>query len=151
MNRRRFLAAVGVALPASGCLDRMRPPGADQTEPDDRHTERDDQDGTATPRDETESEIAIVIRNATSTDQPATVTLTNDGATVLEREVTAVPNGESALETGIDQQGQYELTVAVENGPRETFPFSVDEYDLRAGSNLIVTIDEERVEIVIEE
>jgi hypothetical protein len=144
MYRRRFLAAVGVALPVSGCLDRMRPPDADQPEPD-------DDDPTATPRDETESEITIVLRNATSTEQPATVTLASDETTVFERDVTAVPNGESALETGIDQQGQYELTVAVENGPRETFPFSVDEYDLRAGSNLIVTIDEESVEILMEE
>jgi hypothetical protein len=144
MNRRRFLAAIGLALPVSGCLERIRPPDANQPAPE-------DDDPTATSGDETEAEIAIVLRSATSTEQPATVTLASEGTTVLEREVTVAPNGETALETGIQQQGQYELTVAVENGPRETFPFSVDEYDLRAGSNLVVTIGQESVEIVIEE
>lgn len=142
MNRRRFLTAVSISLPAGGCLARLRPPGADQPNPE---------SGTTTPRGDPESEVAIVIRNATSTEQSVSVTLTNDGATVLEREVTAVPNGESALETGIEQQGQYELRVAVESGSRKDSRFTIDEYDLREGSNLIVTITEDRVEIVIQE
>ena len=150
MDRRRFLAVVGVALPVSGCLDQIRSPDGDRTQsPDGDQTTRGDRDGTATPTDD--SEMVIVLRSATSTEHTATVRLTSDGSTVLERVVTVAPNGETALEAGIDQQGQYELTVAVENGPRETFPFSVDKYDLRAGSNLIATIGEESVEIVIEE
>jgi hypothetical protein len=52
------------------------------------------------------------------------VTLTNDGASLLDREVTAVPNSESALETAIDQQGQSELRVAVENGSRKDYSFN---------------------------
>jgi hypothetical protein len=52
------------------------------------------------------------------------VTLTNDGASLLDREVTAVPNSESALETAIDQQGQSELRVAVENGSRKDHSFN---------------------------
>jgi hypothetical protein len=79
------------------------------------------------------------------------MTLTNDGATLRDREVTAVPNGESALDTAIDQQGQYALRVAVENGSRKDHWFNIDEYDLREGSNLIVTLTQNRIEIVIQE
>ncbi|MFC7174240.1 hypothetical protein ACFQL0_14565 [Haloplanus litoreus] len=43
-----------------------------------------------------------------------------------------------------------ELTVTLADGTEHVRPFSVEEYDLRMGSNLIVTVGE-RIRVVMEE
>lgn len=37
----------------------------------------------------------------------------------------------------------YELTISLTDGTEKVRPFNIDEYDLRAGSNLYVEVGEE--------
>ena len=47
--------------------------------------------------------------------------------------------------------GEYELDLSVNDIDEGTFPFSIGKYELRMGSNLVVWIYEEKIEMGIEE
>ena len=64
--------------------------------------------------------------------------------------MTIEANGFTSLDTGIDESGQYDLTVAVDGRTRE-ITLEVEEYDLRRGSNVVFWVDEDVVRYGIEE
>lgn len=96
-------------------------------------------------------EIMIDIRNSTSQKLTVHVLLSQADQTILEEELSIDSDGDLNVDAGIEERGQYALTVTVDDRPEDTFLFSVDNYDLRHGSNLIVSIDDKSIDIVMEE
>lgn len=157
MNRRRYLAVVGVLILArgAGCLDAVgdRNRGGDGGETGaGAGTETDASHG-STPSETPDSarDVRIVVRNSTADGATVRLAVSRDGATFFEDEVGVPQTGGRTVDPGIDETGSYELEVAVEGGTDGSYPFSVEEYDLRMGSNLIVDIGEDDVRMTLEE
>jgi hypothetical protein len=61
------------------------------------------------------------------------------------------PNSKTAITTPITESGHYELTVSVAVGPTSTRPFAIDDYDQRAGSNLIIDASGSDITVLLQE
>ncbi|GAB6861245.1 hypothetical protein ACFR97_14365 [Haloplanus litoreus] len=94
--------------------------------------------------------ILVVVSNGRDVAVDVTLTVTRDGTPVFGDTVIVDPNSRRTVDPGIDATGTYELTVTLADGTEHVRPFSVEEYDLRMGSNLIVTVGE-RIRVVMEE
>jgi len=95
---------------------------------------------TNTTRAEHSRAITIVCRSRTSTSRTVTLELSRDTTQIQQTTFQLDPDTETTITTPITEPGRYELTVSVAAGQTTTRPFAIDDYDLRAGSNLIVEI-----------
>lgn len=150
MDRRRFLAvscavlSVGVAGCANG--------------PDTATTGEQTPDSTVTsPTEKTQSssfdaaeDIAIVVSNGRSSAVTVTLTVTREGEQVFDRTLEVESDGRRTLDPGIDELGEYELTVSLADGTERVRPFDVEAYDRRMRSNLIVEIGDD-ITVLMEE
>lgn len=152
-TRRSFLAAAasGCVAGVTGCAGERNgstsPPEPTPT-PDETATDS-ESDLTRTP--DPREDMMIRLQNATAENQTVRLVISRNGDHVLDQEVALDPRETTHVDTGIERRGSYELTATVVDGPESSFPFSVDDYALRAGSNLIVTIHDDEVDILIEE
>lgn len=151
MNRRAFLATGGIALsaPLVGCLQNDTG-GKDNETSTDRNSTKTDDTGTEETSDSAE-DIMVMVENPTSEEQTLTLTITQDSSSILEDDLSVDSDDRQETETGIDEQGEYELIVDVEGGDETSYPFSIEEYDVRMGSNLIVIIRDSDIEIMQEQ
>ncbi|WP_424017841.1 hypothetical protein ACOZ4N_18535 [Halorientalis pallida] len=138
MRRRALLAAVGTGCVAlGGCL-------GDDADIDDGASPS----GSADP----EGNVPIRIDNQRDATSTVTVTVTAESATVFEDTVDVAAGESTTLDPGLDETGEgYELIAETDDGRRDTFPFSIEEYDLQNRSKLLVWITEDRLETGIEE
>ena len=58
--------------------------------------------------------------------------------------------GRRTVDPGLDELGDYELTVTLEDGTERRRPFDIESYDRRMGSNLIVEIGDD-IMVLMEE
>jgi hypothetical protein len=158
MNRREVLASTGIALSTlvSGCVSETESPDtgtseAGETETDSETATGNDSESTADTENTDVADSEIVLRNIASTEKMGGLLLSMDTETIFETEFKVSSGERQSLDPGITETGQYELTAAIEAGAEASFPFSVGEYDLRAGSNLIVEIDADEIMILMEE
>lgn len=163
MDCRRCLAVVGVSLCTlvAGCL-------GEEGTPDPEGNGGDDGGGTGTETgDESETDVSpgsgasgasgssgdveIVVRTAASDEVTVQLTVYADKTVFFEATIEVPPDGGHSVDPGIHETGRYELEVAVDDGPDESYPFGVEEYDLRMESDLIVAIGDDDVRVMIEE
>lgn len=167
MERRRFLAVAAVLSSGAGCLDVAGGGPADRTTVDterttvdtDRTARADTLDGTETDADtETGTErtagrddISIAISTTSPNGTPVQLAVSSEEGAIVEERVAVSPDGARVVDTGIDEKGGYELTITPDDGRTRTYSFHVGDYDLRMGSNVVVSIDDDVVRIVQEE
>ena len=93
----------------------------------------------------------LAFSNDSSAAAVVRFSITSEGATISEGTV-RVPAGEyESVDTEIRNTGEYELTVALDGGTRSSYAVDIGEYDVRMGSNLILTVYDERTELMMEE
>ena len=95
--------------------------------------------------------MLIRVTNATDSESTVTLTLTRGGTVVFDDRVTVASGARTTVDPGIDQRGDYTLTVETAGGATGRLPFDVGEYERRLGSDLIVEIGAETVRVLIEE
>lgn len=106
---------------------------------------------TETAEPEAVEDIEIVLTNYATAKQRGDLTLSADTETILEEKFEIGTDDQQSVDTEITEPGQYNLTVTTEAGPETSFPFSIDEYDLKTGSNLIVEIGDEDIMVMMQE
>jgi hypothetical protein len=145
VNRRTVIAvgAMALSVTSAGCA--TAPRGSTGTASN--ATETVTSGATATPCPDP---ILIVVSNGRDVAVDVTLTVTSADTTAFEDTVTVAPGARRSVDPGIDSTGAYELTVALADGTERVRPFSVEEYDLRMGSDLVVAVGE-RVRVVMEE
>lgn len=129
-----LLSATGTGL--GGCLSSLRgsTPPATGTEP-------------TTPRDV----VSIEVHNATSAGIAVRLTVRRVGPVVFEDEMEVPADARVSVGPGITETGDYLLQVSAADGPEGSREFSVEAYDLRMGSDLIVTVRADDVFVLMEE
>ena len=136
IQRRAFLGVVAAASGVTGCLS--APP-----------TESTPTTATPPASDRTQ----IDVRNQNTGETTVDIRLTGAGGTLLDRQVTVPGESQTAVDTGIDETGEYELDAFVVDGPdlAAEFTVQIEEGDLQQGSNVILLVDGERIEMLMEE
>lgn len=133
LQRRTLLVVTGVGIGLAGCSGSR---GTDGTR-------------TGTPTDPADSDpeaqdVHVVVHNHLSRAVTASVTLSADGTVLVDDEVTVEPNGVASVDTGIDETGRYAIVVGADDRDAE-LSFTVDQYDLEMGSNVVFWIDEDDI------
>jgi hypothetical protein len=162
VQRRRLLTGLGTGFVAwtAGCVSTT-----DTTNDTTNHTPANDTTNhtlangtptdTSTNGETTQTEpsqpIHIVCRSRNSTSRTVTLELSTDTAQIQRTTFQLDPDAEKTISTPITEPGRYELTVSVAVGPTSTRPFAIDDYDLRAGSDLIVEISGSDIIVVLQE
>lgn len=165
MRRRALLTRGGAILVAAvgGCLRGTDPSGGrDETEDPSsetppRTTTR-PSGGTTTPSEtstqvtpDPDDPIQIVVSNDGERSRTVTLTVTSAGGTVREATVEVDPDTVRTVDTGITTTGDYELHVVTADGVEESVPFDIEDYDIRMGSNLMVSVADDGIMVAIEE
>lgn len=166
MNRRTVLTTTGVALGSliTGCTFRNESPetGANTTEAEEQTTTNSDNGAESTESEKTSTdeqrtefersrEILIIIKNVSAKDRQGSLMLSGDTGTISEQEFEIEGGEQQSRDSEIADTGQYELRVTTKTGAKSTFPFDIDAYDLREGSDLLVEIGREEITIVMQE
>ena len=157
--RRRLVGGLGATLAAwtAGCVfptdthDGTTPTEETDTTTTDTTTTDTTNDTDTTTAMQRSRPIQIVVRSSDAATRTVTLELSTDTETIDTTTVDLDPDTRAALDTPISEPGRYELTVSADPGPTTTRPFAVDDYDLRAGSNLIVEVDESEVTVLLQE
>lgn len=145
LQRRTLLQIVtGLAVGLSGCSGSL---GTDTgTSPDSTA----EQPSGSTAGESEPDDIHVVIHNHLPRSITASVELSTGQTAFVDDEVTIERDGFTSLDTGIDETGQYDAVVVVDDREREV-PLTVEEYDLEAGSNVIFWIDEDVIRYGMED
>ena len=158
VTRRSFLGSGGASVFAvlAGCIGETTSPEAPTESPVDTPrsatpTEPEPNNSNTTVTSNPTDPIEVEYVNETDAEQLVQYSITRDSTTVSEGELT-VPSGDvSSVHSDIKRMGEYELHVSVETLDEVTYPFDIEEYDLRMGSNLVVWMYEDKIETGIEE
>lgn len=165
MRRRLVLANMSLALSTyvSGCVSEN---GGSDTGNESDTEAQEDAGGTETGDEDnsessTESEntsgparaedIVIVLRNFDTTEKTVSLALSTPEETLLRGDFEVDPDAELPVNAQITEPGQYELTITVHEGPTTSTSFNIDDYDLQAGSNLIIEIDDGSLSVMLQE
>lgn len=157
--RRRLVGGLGATLAAwtAGCVsptdthDGTTPTEETDTTTTDTTTTDTTNDTDTTTAMQRSRPIQIVVRSSDAATRTVTLELSTDTETIDTTTVDLDPDTRATLDTPISEPGRYELTVSADPGPTTTRPFAIDDYDLRAGSNLIVEVDESEVTVLLQE
>ena len=152
--RRRLVGGLGATLAAwtAGCVSPTDThDGTTPTEETDTTTTDTTNDTDTTTAMQRSRPIQIVVRSSDAATRTVTLELSTDTETIDTTTVDLDPDTRATLDTPISEPGRYELTVSADPGPTTTRPFAIDDYDLRAGSNLIVEVDESEVTVLLQE
>ncbi|QIO22304.1 hypothetical protein [Haloarcula sp. JP-L23] len=150
MRRRQVLTAAALsAASLAGCTG----PGATHSPTDDqRDTGTDEPTATAPVTPPENDPILFVLRNQSGAQRTVSLTLTGpDGRRHLDESVTLGNGDIREYDSGIRSPGDYELAVTVENGPDRTMTLYIEAYDVRMGSNHLVTVHPDEIDVFWEE
>ena len=89
--------------------------------------------------------VTVVVSSSSPTAETVQLSVSTDEQRIVAEEMSVGPDESQAIATEIRETGRYELTVAVEDGPEDSYPFSTEDYDVQQGSKVIVQIHEEDV------
>lgn len=134
MDRRTVLTgtSLSIGMLVAGCLGELP---------------RGDEDSTPDP----EENIMVRLDNGTDRTETVSVGITREGEPFLDTEKTVAADALAYIYPDIGERGEYELTATVDATRTATVTFHIQSYDLQMGSNLIVWISADSVEIGIEE
>jgi hypothetical protein len=125
MKRRSLLSLSVLLIPFAGC--------SAETDPD------------------VAEDIFVVLDNESPEQATVAVSVVTGGSSVFEGGITVNPSNRKNVYPGITETGDYTLTVSLGDGREQKYPFNIEEYDLRMGSNIIVSINETEIQISIQE
>jgi hypothetical protein len=168
-SRRDFLRSSRLALAGlvtSGCLE-----DADRvaTTPTDATTPRTDAPATATPEPPSptrspeptamtptdtptaEERIMVALHNERDTEVTVSVTVVAGSEQLTDAERTLPAGGYEAVFSGIRDEGEYDITVETADGLSESYEFTIEEWDVRMGSNVVVWLGDDEMEFAMEE
>jgi hypothetical protein len=77
--------------------------------------------------------------------------ITTEETTLAEGRTTVSPGEYKLVETHITSTGRYTFSLTVNDRVHAEQSWTVDEYDIRMGSNIIAAIGDDEVEFLIEE
>lgn len=145
--RREFVAGLAATSATAGCLAAPPTDSSPTSSPASSPT------ASATSPPSASERIQIDVRNQDASETTVDLRLAGADETLLDRQVTVPADSRRAVDTGIDGTGEYELDAFVVGGPdlAAAFTLSVEEYDLRQGSNVILLVEGERIEMLMEE
>lgn len=93
----------------------------------------------------------VDVHNERSTAVSLTVTVTAEIGQLLDADLTVPEAGFESVFSKINETGQYDVTVEVDDDTTGSASFSIEEYDVRMGSNVVVWVRDDEVELAIEE
>ncbi|AHB67855.1 MULTISPECIES: hypothetical protein [Haloarcula] len=125
MKRRSLLSLSVLLIPFAGC--------SAETDPD------------------VAEDIFVVLYNESSEQATVAVSVVTGDSSVFECETAVNPSNRKNVYSGITETGDYTLTISLGDGREQEYPFNIEEYDLRMGSNIIVSIKETEIEFSIQE
>lgn len=152
MRRRQLLLGMTATIAGiSGCTseDRSSPTKTTTEAPSPTETTT----GTHTttdPSSDVAEDIWIVLENNTSGDVVVDLEISREDI-ILTDEVTIRSDGRSEVCSKITETGEYRIDISVDNGIEESYTWNVEKYDLRMGSNVIISINDNDVRIMVEE
>ena len=140
LQRRTLLQIVtGIGGGLAGCSSNQGTEGTQTETPTD----------SPAPNPEAQN-IHVDLHNHLSQAITVSVELSTEQKVLINDEVSLEPNGFGSLDTGIDETGQYDLKVMVDDREKE-ISFEITDYDLEAGSNIVLWIDEDKIRYGMEE
>ncbi|WP_434530099.1 hypothetical protein ACODNH_02285 (plasmid) [Haloarcula sp. NS06] len=125
MKRRSLLSLSVLLIPFAGC--------STETDPD------------------VAEDIFVVLDNESPEQATVAVSVVTGDSSVFEGETAVNPSNRKNVYPGITDTGDYTLTISLGDGREQEYPFNIEEYDLRMGSNIIVSINETEIEFSIQE
>ena len=125
MKRRSVLALPVLLVPLAGCSAKTDPDFAE--------------------------DIFVVLYNKSPEQATVAVSIVTDDSVVFEDETTVDPSNRKDVYPGISEVGDYTLTISLDDGRERDYPFNIEDYDLRMGSNIIVEISESEIQFFIQE
>lgn len=107
----------------------------------------------STPTDTPSAAGRIMVALHNHRDAAVTLSLrvTGGAETLLETERALEAGGYEAVPSGIRAVGEYELRVETNDGVAASRTYAIGKYDVRTGSNLVVWVEPDDVELAIEE
>lgn len=151
MFRRQLLGAAALSAAAlAGCT---APSGTSETPAEAT-------DSSATPPEtpspgpvtaDPDDPIEFVVDNDTDSQQRVEVTLTGDDRTLIDESLTLDAGESRTFDPGIETTGEYDIAVAVADGPTRSMTLAIEAFDLRQGSNHFIDITDEDIRIYWEE
>lgn len=140
MQRRQALLVIALTAVGAGCVS------------DTEDTAETTPTATATPAEtDAPEDIYVVLDNKTLRALSVTLDIDHDGEQFFAEETTVPADDRSSVLPGISQTGKYACTLSIGENRTESFEWTVEEYDLQMGSNVIVRLSEDDVRVVVEE
>jgi hypothetical protein len=151
MRRRQLLGMIVTVVGISGCTseDGNSPTNTTTEAPSPTETSTETQT-TTVPSSDPAQDIWIVLENNTSEDVVVNLQISREDV-ILTDKVTIRSDGRSEVNSKITETGRYRIEISVDNGIEEAYSWNVEDYDLRTGSNMIISINENDVRIMVEE
>nr|WP_233340595.1 hypothetical protein [Haloprofundus sp. MHR1] len=146
MHRRALLATL--ASVGAGCLS-SAPKESTETETQTAPKSPTQTEKTATAA--MSDPIELDVHNETEEPKLCQYSIRQGSDTILDGEIEVPASDFTPVDTGIEETGEYELNVAVDDIGQNSYPFSVGNYDLRMGSNLVIWIYENQIQMGMEE
>jgi len=152
MRRRHVLhGIIAILTGASGCTS------GDGTSPTKTTTEASSPTETTTgtqtttaPSSDSEENIQIIFNNSTSGDVVVNLEISRESV-ILSDQVTVRSDSRTEIKSKITETGQYQIEISVDNGIEESYSWNVGDYDLRMGSNVIISITQNGLTMLVEE
>jgi hypothetical protein len=163
MRRRALLAILGSV--SAGCLSSPRGNGPETTTHtatnSSTSTEQTNSATSATQSSETTTKEAVTPNpsdpiqldcyNETDEEQSCTYSIVRNENTISDGKLEIPARDFASIDTAIEHVGEYELNISVDDIGEEAYRFNVEDYDLRMGSNLVVWIYQDGIQIGMEE
>ena len=163
MRRRALLAILGSV--SAGCLSSTQGDSPETTTHTATNsatsTEQTNSSTSATPPSDTPTEgtvtpnpsdpIQLDCYNETHEEQICQYSIIQNQDTISDGEIEIPARDFASIDSGIENAGEYKLNISVGNIGEEAYPFSIGDYALRMGSNLVVWIYENEIQIGMEE
>ena len=96
-------------------------------------------------------DIFVVLYNETPEQVTGAVSIITDDSVVFEDEISVDPSSRTNVYPDISETGDYTLTISLGDGREREYPLTIEDYDLRQGSNIIVEISETAIQFFIQE
>ena len=96
-------------------------------------------------------EIRINVFNDVAEERTVSLTVSRNNHTFMAKEFDVESDGNKSVNSGINEVGQYMLSIAVGDNLETEYQFDISGYDLRMGSSLLVEISKNRIQTMITE
>jgi hypothetical protein len=96
-------------------------------------------------------DVMIRVDNETSQVETPHVVIRENGNSILDQKKSVDPHELVYFYPGIEQTGTYELAVTVDEDRAISYPFEIVEFDLDMGSNIIVIINSDSLDVLMQQ